>query len=399
VQTVKGMQAMQERGLVHNDLKPQNMMVNKDGTVKIIDFGESRFVDEDSGQVPKAIPGGYNTTAGYESPEHWGNDAIKGVDSKADTFALGGIVKTMLDPSISETATSGLPQPVSALGRLASLLNDDDPTKRPSLDAVLMSSLLDQLQEDNNPEDVKDLQKVMSEMNVAMKDLTGTVSGDDFNNRRPQGKGMTDVLWLPYERKIAQGNAEVPLAVMQTMPTKIDDAIRDLQKKMASGNNLEEASDDRQKLARYEEMKTFWLKKISENVARQREEGKAELDVLLEDEWADVNIPGPGGGNMTVGDAKTRKDENLAQIKLIQAEFYALSMTDPVAAQDAMAETNRRLQALDVQNKAVDAAIFGLLGPKGKYFVTEQKLSEVAARFGPRKVTGEEIAEKATPGK
>lgn len=105
------------------------------------------------------------------------------------------------------------------------------------------------------------------------------------------------------------------------------------------------------------------------------------------------------GGNMTAGQEKKRKDENLRQIMLIQQDFYTLSMKDPVAAQDSMAATNLRLQEPDNQNRAIDEAIFGLLGPKGKYFVTEQKRSAVAACFGPRKVTGEEISGKATPKK
>lgn len=396
-QSVKGLKALQERGLMHNDIKPQNIMINKDGTVKIIDFGESRFVDEQTGKGPQAFDGGYSTTPGYEAPEHYGKAGKGGIDSKADTFALGGIVKTLMDASMSEDAVTSSPKPVTAMGRLADALTKTKADERVSLDTVLMSSLLDQLQEDHNPDDVKDLQKTMSEMNIVMKDLKGQISAEEMNANKLDGKGMTDTLWLRYEKKVSAQGGEVPLSVIQTMPTKIDDALRAARDELSRAKP-EDAFDLRDKIKKLEEKKKFWLKKISDNVAAQREEGKKEIEDAIDMKPPlMLKVPGEGGGEMTLKQALALRDDNRKAIKGLQDDFAVLSKDRPDMALNWLDLTNRQLIALDEQCKAIDAGLFDLLGPKGKYYITEQKLSEISVRFGPRKKSGEDIARDATP--
>lgn len=46
-QAVNVMQLMQEKGIMHRDLKPQNIMLDENYNVKIIDFGDARKVVED----------------------------------------------------------------------------------------------------------------------------------------------------------------------------------------------------------------------------------------------------------------------------------------------------------------------------------------------------------------
>ena len=83
-QTLKGIQHAHERGVVHRDLKPQNIMLLEDGTVKVTDFGIARMASVDTKTLSDSALGSVH----YISPEQAsGNDT----DFKADIYSLGVI--------------------------------------------------------------------------------------------------------------------------------------------------------------------------------------------------------------------------------------------------------------------------------------------------------------------
>ena len=83
-QTLKGIQHAHERGVVHRDLKPQNIMLLEDGTVKVTDFGIARMASVDTKTMSEMALGSVH----YISPEQAsGNET----DFKADIYSLGAI--------------------------------------------------------------------------------------------------------------------------------------------------------------------------------------------------------------------------------------------------------------------------------------------------------------------
>jgi serine/threonine protein kinase len=82
LQTLKGLAFAHARGVVHRDLKPGNILISRDGWVKITDFGLSSF--EGAPQVTRA--GAIVGTPAYLSPE-----AISGggITPQSDIFSLG----------------------------------------------------------------------------------------------------------------------------------------------------------------------------------------------------------------------------------------------------------------------------------------------------------------------
>jgi serine/threonine protein kinase len=78
---------LHERGLVHRDVKPENVMIGSDGRVVLIDFNASRKVSEACKDT--VIMG----TIGYASPEQLG---IAQSDARTDIYAVGVLLNVML---------------------------------------------------------------------------------------------------------------------------------------------------------------------------------------------------------------------------------------------------------------------------------------------------------------
>ena len=98
VQMARGLAAAHEKGLVHRDLKPDNVFLTHDGQVKILDFGLAKAAARmGSGVTETAValtnPGSVMGTVGYMAPEQ-----VRGtpVDARADLFALGAVLYEML---------------------------------------------------------------------------------------------------------------------------------------------------------------------------------------------------------------------------------------------------------------------------------------------------------------
>jgi serine/threonine protein kinase len=116
-QTALGLQHAFDRGMVHRDIKPQNLMVTPDGQVKVLDFGLARFALESAPAGALLAPpdppptppdlaaantransltqaGAVLGTPDYMAPEQ-ANDP-KSADSRADIYSLGCTLYQML---------------------------------------------------------------------------------------------------------------------------------------------------------------------------------------------------------------------------------------------------------------------------------------------------------------
>ena len=77
---------MHEQGVIHRDLKPDNLFICDDGTVKVLDFGISRYVVQDDGLTQTGRPLG---TPAFMAPEQFAGTDLS---PRTDVFALGGVL-------------------------------------------------------------------------------------------------------------------------------------------------------------------------------------------------------------------------------------------------------------------------------------------------------------------
>lgn len=91
VQILRALQHAHDKGIVHRDIKPQNIMLLPDGTIKVTDFGIARFSHSDmrvTSAADKAIG-----SVHYISPEQARGDVT---DEKADIYSVGVMLYEML---------------------------------------------------------------------------------------------------------------------------------------------------------------------------------------------------------------------------------------------------------------------------------------------------------------
>lgn len=89
IQILRALQHAHDRGIVHRDIKPQNIMLLQDGTIKVMDFGIARFAREEGKTVSDKTIGSVH----YISPEQARGDIT---DEKSDLYAVGVMLFEML---------------------------------------------------------------------------------------------------------------------------------------------------------------------------------------------------------------------------------------------------------------------------------------------------------------
>ena len=121
VQSVEGLNAAHEKGILHGDIKPENIMLTPDGRVKVLDFGVARrFSLGDANEATLTVAtlsGAMEGTPAYMAPEVL---MQKPYDGRADLFSMGLVCYEML----------GGKQPFetdSMAGTLASVLHTEPP--------------------------------------------------------------------------------------------------------------------------------------------------------------------------------------------------------------------------------------------------------------------------------
>jgi eukaryotic-like serine/threonine-protein kinase len=138
VAVAEGLAYAHEHGVVHRDVKPQNVLLSRDGEVKVTDFGIARSLDAESGLT---VTGTVLGTSSYLSPEQASG---LHVTPAADVYSLGVVLYELL---AGEVPFPGGNQVVVALKHV----NEPPPSlleRRPDVPVRLASAVAWALQKD-----------------------------------------------------------------------------------------------------------------------------------------------------------------------------------------------------------------------------------------------------------
>ena len=89
LEVARGLAFAHDQGLVHRDVKPQNILLNGDGRAKVTDFGIARSVDVDGMTQTGTVLG----TSNYIAPEQASGQRV---DAHSDVYALGVVLYELL---------------------------------------------------------------------------------------------------------------------------------------------------------------------------------------------------------------------------------------------------------------------------------------------------------------
>jgi serine/threonine-protein kinase len=104
-QICRGLEAAHEQGIIHRDIKPQNVLIDHKGEVKLMDFGIARMAEAESGMTQAGLIVG---TPHYMSPEQ-----VQGklLDPRSDVYSMGVLLYEMVTgvrPFVSSSLTGVL---------------------------------------------------------------------------------------------------------------------------------------------------------------------------------------------------------------------------------------------------------------------------------------------------
>ena len=208
-QIASGLADIHRAGVIHRDIKPQNIRMDKFGIVKIIDFGLAREAGIDA--KTKSNTG----TIGYMAPELYGSATIS-FSSAVDTYAFGrtalallgltpkvekpkavpkgslvAIFKTM-NPAIASAIESCLemsPSDRPHMSDIAALLGQDLIRDRHRASIVQDGSQVFQLHAQNRAATISSAVGKITIQYDGLKFFIASVTGDVFVNNRPAQPG------------------------------------------------------------------------------------------------------------------------------------------------------------------------------------------------------------------
>lgn len=134
VQILRALQHAHERGIVHRDIKPQNIMMLNDGTIKVTDFGIARFAHSETRTMTDKAIGSVH----YISPEQ----ARGGLtDQKSDIYSVGVMLYEMLTGKLPFEAENAVSVAIMQMQEDPKLLHELNPEVPEGIEDITLHAM------------------------------------------------------------------------------------------------------------------------------------------------------------------------------------------------------------------------------------------------------------------
>jgi serine/threonine-protein kinase len=134
LQAARGLAAAHEHGIVHRDVKPQNVLVDDDGAAKVTDFGVARAAAADALTQSGTVLG----TSDYLSPEQASG---RPVDARSDQYSLGVLLFELLTGEVPYPAETPVAAALRHVNDPVPSVRDYRPEVSPRVDAIARRAL------------------------------------------------------------------------------------------------------------------------------------------------------------------------------------------------------------------------------------------------------------------
>ncbi len=133
-QIMRGLSHAHSRGIVHRDIKPQNVMILRDGSVKIADFGIARLESAAQQTMTQQALGSVH----YISPEQAKGDRT---DARSDIYSAGVVLYEMLTSRLPFEGDSAVSVALQHLSSVPLSPCEIDPTVPQALEKICMKAM------------------------------------------------------------------------------------------------------------------------------------------------------------------------------------------------------------------------------------------------------------------
>ena len=174
IQVAKGIQAAHKKGIIHRDIKPQNIVMNDKGVAKITDFGIARAITSTTKNI--SVIG----TVHYISPEQVRNTKV---DFRSDIYSLGCTMYEMITGEVPFEGDAPLDIIISHLRNNLKSPHLKNPNIYNSLEKIILKAarMIPR-------ERYQTIEEMISDLELALKDKEGTYIKESSYDDDEEGK-------------------------------------------------------------------------------------------------------------------------------------------------------------------------------------------------------------------
>lgn len=176
IQVASGLESAHKKGIIHRDVKPQNVVISKNNVAKITDFGIARAISSNTKNI--SVIG----TVHYISPEQAKNDRV---DFRSDIYSLGCTMYEMITGKIPFEGDTAVAIIMSHIKENIKLPSIDNKSIYKSLEKIILKATR------MNPDDrYQNMGELINDLKRASKDKEGSFISNAIYNDEDTGKTL-----------------------------------------------------------------------------------------------------------------------------------------------------------------------------------------------------------------